>query len=278
MKKYVRIRTKNSTAAPLRRSILVDDWAVVRLGSVTSTEDIRIASGIPRGDKLIEINTPEGVRNSSSKLRMKRCFAEKEVPQAEGWTTRDGRDFSGIFGRDTHCDIADLPYPIVAKRVFGCQGRGMELLKDKKELTVFLKADHSLYNWIFEEFYNYGREYRLHVARGVGVFMSWRKLRRQDTKEDRWFFNNSNSCWIGPGHGSFDKPKCWKAMVKAAKGALDSCGLDVGACDIRVQTSKQEDPKFIVCEINSAPSLGDYGIVEYRKVIKKLINSKRNGK
>jgi len=278
MKKFVRIRTQNSTARPLRRSILVDDWTVVRLGSLTSNEVIREESGIPRRERLIEINTPDSVRNSSSKLRMKRCFASLNVPQADGWTTRDGVNFDSIFGRDEHCGIGDLPYPIVAKRVFGCQGKGMRLLKNRKTLEEFLGEDHDLYAWIFEEFYNYGREYRLHVGHGVGVFMSWRKLRRNDTEEDRWFFNNVNSNWVGPKHAAFDKPKCWKKMVKAAKDALDSCGLDIGACDIRVQTSRQEDPQFIICEINSAPSLGDFGIEKYREVIKKIIKVKKDGK
>ena len=171
-----------------------------------------------------------------------------------------------------------LPYPIVAKQVWGCQGHGMELLNDMQTLKKWLKKPHTLNYWIFEEFYNYGCEYRLHVAREIGVFMSWRKLRRAETIEaDRWFFNNSNSNWVGPGHELFNKPQCWKAMVKAAKDALDTCGLDVGACDIRVQTSKVKNPKFIVCEINSAPSLGEMGIEEYKKIIPKLINIKKNG-
>jgi glutathione synthase/RimK-type ligase-like ATP-grasp enzyme len=278
MKKYVRIRTRNSTASPLRRSILVDDWAVVRLGSLTPVEEI-FPNHHRRGE-YIEINSPEAIRNSSSKLRMKRCFNTKAVPQADGWTTSDGRIFHPITTENGNeiSDTANLPYPMVAKRVFGCQGKGMELLENEKALKKFFSADHDLYNWIFEEFYNYGREYRLHVAKGIGVFMSWRKLRRNDTKEDRWFFNNANSNWVGPGHGSFDKPKCWRAMVKAAKDSLEACGLDIGACDIRVQTSKQANPKFIVCEINSAPSLGEMGIIEYRKVIKRLINNKKNDK
>ena len=81
---YVRIRTKNETAAPLRKTMLVDGWAVVRLGSLTPIEEI-----FPDHFRnCIEINTPEAIRNSSSKLRMKRCFATKEVPQATGWTTQ----------------------------------------------------------------------------------------------------------------------------------------------------------------------------------------------
>jgi glutathione synthase/RimK-type ligase-like ATP-grasp enzyme len=63
-------------------------------------------------------------------------------------------------------------------------------------------------------------------------------------------------------------------MEKAACNCVNSTGLDIGAVDIRVQSNTQRDPKFIVCEINSAPALGDLGIIKYKEVITKLINNK----
>ena len=210
MKKFVRIRTCNSTARPLRRSILVDDWAVCRLGSLTATED---CFDTPR--EVIEVNTVDAIQNSRSKLRMKECFAKKKVPQADWWT-----DFNGV-------NLSELPYPLVAKRVFGFQGRGMRLLSNVGEMRNFIDSHNDLSGWLFEVYHNYSREYRLHVGRVVGVFLSWRKLRRRDATE-RWFFNSENCEWYGEQHGLFDKPKCWKAMCKAARNALSSTGLDIG--------------------------------------------------
>jgi glutathione synthase/RimK-type ligase-like ATP-grasp enzyme len=284
MKKFVRIRTRNSTARPLRRSILVDDWAVVRLGSLTPNDVIKEESGIPWGARLIEINTPDSIENSRSKLRMKDCFATKKVPQADWWvpmTYNNGRNMDIVpEGNDYDnrpTPINRLPYPILAKRVFGFQGRGMKLLQNETELIAWLREHSNLGGWFFEVYHNYAREYRLHVGRKVGVFLSWRKLRRRDATE-RWFFNSENCEWYGEQHAMFDTPKCWKAMCKAAVDALTSTGLDIGAVDIRVQSNTQDDPKFIVCEINSAPALGEVGVEKYKEVIKTIIDYKKNGR
>jgi hypothetical protein len=272
MKKWVRIRTANSTARPLRRAILTDNWAICRLGSLTAIED---CFETPKG-RVIEVNTIDAIQNSRSKLRMKDCFATKSVPQADGWTTRDGKEFHPIFD-DSLCEgmmtSNMLPYPLVAKRVFGFQGRGMRLINSIDEMREFIDSHHDLSGWLFEVYHNYAREYRLHVATKVGVFLSWRKLRRRDATE-RWFFNSDNCEWYGTGHAMFDQPKCWKAMCKAAVDALESTGLDLGAVDIRVQSNTQDDPKFIVCEINSAPALGEVGVEMYKDVIKKIIEYK----
>ena len=258
MSKWVRIRTKNATARPLRKSMLCEDWAVVRLGSRTPIEEI-----FPYRRNPIEINEVSAIENSRSKIKMKECFAKKKVPQAQWWQTL------------STVNLKELPYPIVAKRVYGFQGRGMSLLKDEGEFRTWLDTHVDLSGWIFEKFYNYAREYRCHVARGIGVFLSWRKLRLK-TATERWFFNSQNCEWYGENHKLFDQPKCWDAMCKAAVLALESTGLDLGAVDIRVQSNKQDNPQFIVCEINSAPALGYEGVVEYRKVIKKLIENKVN--
>ena len=66
-------------------------------------------------------------------------------------------------------------------------------------------------------------------------------------------------------------------MCEAACNCLEATGLDMGAVDIRVQSNREgnrNSHRFIVCEINSAPALGQDGVVEYRKVIKKLIKIK----
>jgi len=274
MKRFARVRTANFTAKPLRKSILTDFKAIVRLGSLTKTE--KIFGRIPG---IIEINTIDAIQNSRSKLRMKECFKQLKVPQAE-WCIDIDIPTIKKTGFQTVSDITGIEgmdFPIVIKRIFGFQGRGMELINNQEELKAWItKHRHFEGNfdgWYFEKFYNYAREYRLHVAKDIGVFLSWRKLRTKDAKE-RWFFNSINSNWVGEDHKLFDRPRCWKEMEKAACNCVNSTGLDIGAVDIRVQSNTQRDPKFIVCEINSAPALGDLGIIKYKEVITKLINNK----
>jgi glutathione synthase/RimK-type ligase-like ATP-grasp enzyme len=262
MKRFVRIRTKNYTARPLRRSILFDDWAIVRLGSRTPNNH---CFKTPR--KAIEINTIEAIDNSRDKLKMKSCFNSLKVPQAEWWTTDDYMNDRFVKSK--------LPYPIVIKRICGFQGRGMELINSEKEFNTWLSNHKNLSGWYFERFYNYSREYRLHVSSVSGVFLSWRKLRTKEAT-NRWFFNSTNSEWIGEDNEKFDKPFSWDKMKKAAEDAIKATKLDIGAVDIRVQSNKkEEDPKFIVCEVNSAPALGNVGIEKYKEEILKILQSKK---
>lgn len=262
MKKFVKIRTKNHTARPLRRSILFDDWAVVRLGSRTPNDR---CFKTPR--KAIEINTIEAINNSRDKLKMKSCFNSLKVPQAEWWSSVQALAY----------DNKEIPFPLVVKRICGFQGRGMILINNKKELDAWINLHPTWEDsgWYFEKFYNYAREYRLHVSSVSGVFLSWRKLRTNNAT-NRWFFNSTNSEWIGEDNEKFDKPFSWDKMKKAAENALKATKLDIGAVDIRVQSNKNEkDPKFIVCEINSAPALGDIGIEKYKEEIIKILQSKK---
>jgi len=259
MRKFVRIRTKNSTSRPLRKAILTDHWAICRLGSVTETEDTGLGHLNP-----IEVNTTESIRNSRDKIRMKSCFRKLRIPQASWWTF------------DKKIDPIKLPYPIVIKRIYGFQGRGMKLISTPDEFRFWLDRHPDLDGWYFEQYHNYAREYRLHVSSSDGVFLSWRKLRLK-TATERWFFNSQNCEWYGEQHKLFDRPKSWDKMCRAAVKALKSCGLDIGAVDIRVQSNRNDDPQFIVCEINSAPALGELGVERYKEVIANIINKKANG-
>jgi len=259
--KRVQIRTKNHSANPLRGNIYSPRSTIVRLGSLTP-----LSNAYPNRkslDGIIEINTVNAVQNSRNKLRMKKCFAEANVKQAEWW------DSYQALAHDEN----KLPYPIVAKKIVGFKGIGMQLLQNKTELEEFIEKEKNLNSYFFEKFYNYAREYRLHVGNGE-VFMVWRKLRTADA-EQRWFFNNSNCNWVGEDHKLFHKPKNWKEIENAAINAMKSTGLLLGAADIRVQSGESDKSvsDFIVCEVNSAPALGEHGIEVYKKQISKIINS-----
>jgi glutathione synthase/RimK-type ligase-like ATP-grasp enzyme len=212
---------------------------------------------------VVEINTVESIENSRSKLRMKECFSKRDIPQAEWFENT----------HDNLFNIDKFPYPIVVKRVFGFKGKGMQLLNDAGELKAWLQAHKDLSGWYFEKFYNYAREYRLHVAEGIGVFMSWRKLRTKES-DQRWFFNSSNCNWVGEDHELFDKPSCWNQIEENAMKCLLATGLSIGAVDVRVQSSKEKNPKFIVCEVNSAPALGEFGVQKYKETLLKIVEKK----
>jgi len=132
--------------------------------------------------------------------------------------------------------------------------------------------------YYFEEYFNGAREYRLHVTED-GCFLAWRKLRKDDAKE-RWYFNSDNCIWAGESNDSFDKPVNWNEITEHCVNALKAVGLNIGAIDVRVESSsdsngkKRKTCKFIVLETNSAPALGEVGSEAYFKEIKRLINKK----
>lgn len=237
--------------------------SVVRFGSTTELDDT-----VARGGSRVEINTTEAVKNSASKLRMKTKFTEAEVKTADWWKAKDLPQ-----------NLEELPYPLIGKNIFGSRGMGNTLLNNVDELKAWLKGK-SLDNYIIEKYYNYVREYRLHVSKN-GCFYTCRKMLKRDAPEDNKFQRHDDNCvWIVEENPSFDKPVNWNSVVAESVKALQAVGLDFGAIDLRIQSAKnnkgipRENPDFIIVEINSAPSMGDITYQKYLEELPKLINSK----
>lgn len=272
------IRSRHPSHSPLRTSLTrLPFRTIIRFGSTTEIEDT-----IDNGGGRVECNTTNAIKNSSSKLRMKSCFAEAKVRTATWYTTRkEGEVFqfgqNGEFSKITLS--TKLEYPIVAKTLFGSRGEGNTLLKTEKDLLKFLPGK-TLGNYIFEKFYNYNREYRLHVTED-GCFYTCRKMLREGTPTDKkWFRNDSNSVWIREENEQFDRPINWDTIVVECVKSLKAVGLDFGAVDLRVQSAKDEkekvrkDPDFIVIEINSAPSFGEVTLSKYQELLPALLTKK----
>ena len=257
-----KIRSRHSSHSPLRTSLsLLPFRSVVRLGSTTKLRD---------NYQRVECNTIEAIKTSASKLRMKLAFLKAGISTAlwgEATTADIINDGAIQFNTDKNgCE--GLEYPIVAKHIYGSRGTGNYLLKTKAELEAWL-VGKNLSNYIFEKFYDYSREYRLHVTKD-GCFYTCRKMLKNDTPENkRWFRNDSNSTWILESNPAFDKPVNWASIVTESVKALKAVGLDIGAIDVKVQSAKKkngtprENPKFIILETNSAPSLKNVGLARY---------------
>jgi glutathione synthase/RimK-type ligase-like ATP-grasp enzyme len=267
-----KVRTKNFSSDPLRGKIgQFPVRSVVRLGSRTPTSEIFTKA--PRGVRVIEINTVQSIENSRSKLLMKACFAQAEVPQSRWFTyNTQTRIFheSGITEGHVGCTLDVLPYPMLAKRICGFKGHGMVKIDNVEGMNEWL-GNNSIDGYYFEQFMNYAREYRLHCTKNE-CFMAWRKLRKADS-EVRWFFNSSNCNWVGEDHELFDRPKNWDAVVEDCLKAIKEVGLEIGSFDVRIQSNDKANPQYILVEVNSAPSLGDQGVDIYRGVISDLIKS-----
>jgi glutathione synthase/RimK-type ligase-like ATP-grasp enzyme len=238
--------------------------SVVRLGSTTVKE----------GDEgLVECNSAEAIRNSANKLRMKRCFKDAGVVTAK----YDNLEAFNVLTTGQRTE----QYPIVIKSHTGSRGRGNYLIQTEDEYKEWFDTKPSaITNYIFEKFHDYVREYRLHVTK-EGCFYTNRKMLRSETPKDkRWYRNDSNCTWILESNPDFDKPSNWNDIVSECVKALKAVGLDVGACDVKVQSSKDKNgkkranPEFIVIEINSAASHGDVTRVKYLEIIPQILQKK----
>lgn len=286
-KRYLTIRSKHPSIDPLRKTILLPKKVVYRHGSVTELDPEKYVA---------EINTTEAIRNSGSKRRMKVRFSANGVPTPEWFAAGQG-GLLPITGTIENGQVVErtgelitfenLTYPILAKKVFGSQGKGMYKLDNAEQLQTFMEQNiypvrgHGYY---FEKYYNYTREYRLHVTKD-GCFYTCRKMIKEDTPEDkRWFRNDSNSVWILEENQLFDKPVNWKEIEDACVKALLAVGLDIGAVDLRVQSTsttkgkKRERSEFMVIEINSAPSMGEITLIKYKEKLLQIGNEKLNGR
>ena len=264
------LRAKNQTLP------LLPFRSVIRLGSTTVS------------DGRLEINTTEAVKNSASKLLMKRKFTEAGVKTAEWWTLYYGGDeFEGILlsckfnNEEPYNDpLSHFSYPLVAKSHFGSRGVGNTKFNTKEELEAWL-PNKNLNNYIFEEFCKMTREYRLHITK-FGCFYTCRKLVKNDAPEGTWQRHDDVCNWVLEENPSFKKPKNWNAIVADCVKAKDALGLDICAFDVGVQGAKdgveRENPEWVIFESCSAPSFGNVTGQKYIEILPKLLIDKYNNK
>ena len=268
-KSFLKIRTKNHTAEPLKNSIEVNGRVVFRLGSITPTEKI-FPHGVVLNKPIIEINTAESCHNSGDKILMKECFNNFDVKSAEWMNVYDIQD------EYLNGDIELLwkSFPAIIKHKNSCKGHGIFYIENEKSLTDFIDKHNRLADYIIEKYYNYSKEYRLHVTKD-GCFYTCRKMLKEDAKE-RWHRHDMNSVWIMEENPLFEKPSNWDLIVDECVESLNAVGLDIGACDIKVQSEKGRDrggnPEFIVMEVNSAASLGEVTVIKYEEQLRKMLD------
>ncbi len=262
----VRIRSRHPSHSPLRTQLpLLPFRSIVRLGSTT-------VKPVDSQRTFVECNSVEAIRNSSNKLRMKRCFKTGQVQTAKYESLEAFVNYP-LAEREKY-------YPVVTKSHNGSRGKGNVLHDNEQHFQGWLQGK-DVNNYIVEKFHDYSREYRLHVTKD-GCFYTCRKMLKNETPEDkRWFRNDSNSTWIMENNPAFNKPVNWDEIVSECVKALVSVGLDVGACDVKVQSAKDKKgnprtkPEFIIIEINSAPSFGDVTLQHYMQVIPQILKSKK---
>lgn len=253
---------------------------IYRLGSTTESS------------AKIQINSAKSVRNSSNKLISKFRFNILSVPTPQ-WCPLKNVIFDDNFSSDyvyffqddlsketidifiskgiklsTYFDnVSKIKFPVVIKNIFGSRGTGNRLIKNIDEfinVTQKLRVN----NYIVEKYHNYYKEYRIHCTK-FKAFYCLRKMLKKENVGD-WYKNSDNSVWILQTNPDFDQPSNWNDIIKSCCKAIESVGLDIGACDVIIN----KEGNFKILETNSAPSFGEKTEEEYRKILTEVIEKK----
>jgi glutathione synthase/RimK-type ligase-like ATP-grasp enzyme len=259
--RYVKIRTRNHTASPLRNTIPSNGHPVIfRMGTQTPTQEV-----FPEENPSVvfEINTARACVISSDKLMMKRAFVLNDVKTADFMLLTD------FLGGSEH-EIT-LRYPLIIKHRHSSKGKGIYLIQNEDEINSFVEKHKNHKDYIIENYHKLSKEYRLHVTND-GCFYACRKMLKNDAT-DRWHRHDSNSVWIIQENPLFDKPSNWDEIVEHSTKALNAVGLDIGAVDVKCTSSKNKKQDFIILEINSAPAFGEITTQKYINEIKNIIKN-----
>lgn len=270
------VRSRHPSHKWLRENLpLFPFRSIIRLGSTMSLQEAYPTKTVEQRARIKEINSVEGVKNSSSKLLMKQCFTRKGVKTAD-WFITNGTTMIWKNNEATTLNLNELPYPLIAKSHYGSRGEGNSMINNQQELEAWMRGK-TVSNYIFERYYTYNREYRLHVTKN-GCFYTCRKMLKRDTPDDKKFQRHDDNCvWIMDTNPDFDKPVNWKEIEADCVKALNSLGLDIAGFDVKVQSAKDSKGKtratceWIVIESGSACSHGEITKVKYREEIIKLL-------
>lgn len=258
------IRSRNTSCYPLREIDTGSKRVIYRMGSTTPT---RMITHRP---VHLEINSTEACRVSGDKRLMKEAFVQYSsehnvnIPTAEYINSGSVDDIVAFF--NDYC----TSHGAIIKRYNSSKGNGIYMINSVEELHTWLSQHRDIINYVVEKYYNYSKEYRLHVS-NEGCFYTCRKMLKEDA-EDRWHRHESNSVWILEDNQMFAKPSNWDEIVTACINAKNAVGLDIAAVDIKTTTWMRDPCKFIILETNSAPSLGDIGIQKYINFLTNYIN------
>lgn len=259
--RHLKLRSRNFSCEPLKQ-IETPIPVIYRMGSVTPLNKI-FKRKIPK--RYLEINSVQACRISGDKYLMKKRFNHARIKSAP-WFTINSKDLNNQ--RIRH--YLSKWKTIIAKRYNSSKGKGIYLIRSIEDYLKFriqIQAEHYyVEDFIFERYYTYTKEYRLHVTKDK-CFYACRKMLIENA-QDRWHRHGNNSVFIYEENPKFDKPQNWDEIVNECINALKALKLDIAAFDVKV--SKKGD--FIIMESNSAPALGERGIQEYTKIIKEWID------
>ena len=270
----LKVRSRNYTCKELKNIDTGNKKIVLRLGSVTETSKI-----FKNPNNVIEINSVEGCKNSSDKRIMKRLFVNNNITTPIPYLIlQDYNSVEEIKNKFIEEFVDEnesiLKCNVIIKKYNSSKGNRIYLIRTIEEWETFINThSNNFYEYIVERWFNFSKEYRIHIFKDKYVYSCRKMIKRDTPEEQRWHRHDINSVWIVENNPLFDKPKNWDIIIEECKNSLKALKLDIGAIDVIVQSNKKKNPKFYILETNSAPSLGKVGLEHYTNYLKEFINN-----
>lgn len=242
----LRVFSPNASCAPLR-SIPFNKRVLLRLGSTTP---------LVSKYKYLELNTIEGIRTSANKITMKHAFDKAGVIHSE-WINGTKEQIKNFFNKHKI---------LIAKHRHSSKGKDIYYIDNNQSLEELL-GKINIKDFIFEKYYFFPNEYRVHVDVNHGCFYACKKILKEDA-EVQWHKHAENSIFVLLTKDHI-LPNCWQQMIEDCVKALKQMNLTIACFDVLCSNDR-----YIIVESNTAPSLATYGITYYSNHLKKYYDTR----
>jgi D-alanine-D-alanine ligase-like ATP-grasp enzyme len=158
-------------------------------------------------------------------------------------------------------------WPVITRPNKHHAGKNFFVSYSKKELEQNIRFAGGLDNSYTSGFYPKGREVRVHCAFGK-VLLIKEKPAPEDKNTIAWNFAVNEEAWSTIDRKDYDPGLCKLALM-----SMKAIDLDIGAVDIMFEPIKPGFPQYVVCEINTAPSLTPYLAEKYAMLFDKIFTS-----
>lgn len=211
------------------------------------------------GEKSVVLNPPDKILNAISKIKSHGKFAEAQVPALD--LTTDRAAAAGWLQEGIG---------VLCRRDGLSGGRGITYVP-KGSQSPLPESD------FYVKYFPKTHEYRAHVFRGRLIDLTQKRLKNGQTKADeeaaeRRIVRSMENGWVH-AHGFEISESLRGKIEQAAVAAVQALGLDFGAVDVLVK-GKPEREILAVCEVNSAPGLGnEVTLKAYEDAIREVYSS-----
>jgi len=224
------------------------DWKTRRFPDININFEEDVVFSLcskPLGNNPLTINKDNAKAKANNKPLTRKILKQNKVPIPRTWY-----------------DVKDVKFPYVARPKYHTFGFNFYVINNLQEHKQMLPRYQS--GWYFTEFYNFDREYRV-IVFGDDILSSFRKdvegLNPQELVKQR--FSDRRTETLSSARVGIKEEEITERQKQICRDAVKVLGLDYGGVDLFVRGND-----FVVCEVNSAPTIRNFFAEKLKDKIK----------